>query len=57
MVEVLSDGSQVSNENMMEDESIREYRWIDKNAFDEIPKEDFMDERIYRVLEKYFSLQ
>lgn len=57
MVEVLGDGSHASNKNMMEDESIREYQWIDWDAFHRIPKEDFMDERIYRVLEKYFSLQ
>lgn len=56
-VEVLGDSSQVSNKNMMDNESIREYQWIDKNSFETIPKEDFMDERIFRVLEKYFSLR
>lgn len=53
MVEVLGDGSEGNNKNMMDDESIREYRWIDRDAFYQIPKEDFMDERIYRILEKY----
>lgn len=54
-VQVLGDGAWVSNKNMMDDESIKEYRWIDRDAFETIPKEDFMDDRIYRVLEKYFS--
>ncbi len=57
MVEVWGDGSDVSNKNMMDDESIREYRWIDENSFEAILKEDFIDERIYCILEKYFILQ
>ncbi len=56
MVDVLGDGSDVSNKNMMDDESIREYRWIDRDAFETIPKEDFIDERIFKILERYFEL-
>lgn len=56
IVEVLGDGSQVSNKNMMDDESIREYRWIDRDALKTIPKEDFIDERIFKILERYFEL-
>lgn len=55
-VQVLGDADWVSNKNMMDNESIREYQWIDRNAFEEIPKEDFMDERIFKILEKYFEL-
>lgn len=46
----------ISNKNIQENENIGDYVWIDKNIFSQLQKKDFVDERIYNVLKRYFMI-
>jgi len=46
----------LSCENAECNENIRGYKWIDRNDFIKMDKEDFIDVRIYSILYKYFML-
>lgn len=43
----------ISNINIEKDETISEYIWINKEDLYKINKSEFVDERIYSILEKY----
>lgn len=46
----------ISNKNIQNDEEIMNYTWISKWKFKKLQKSDFVDERIFNVLRKYYDL-
>lgn len=49
--------SNIGNKNNIADESIKDYTWINKNDFLSMEADNFIDNRIYTVLLKFFSYQ
>jgi hypothetical protein len=49
--------SNIGNQNNILDESIKDYKWINKNDLLSMEADSFIDNRIYTVLFKFFSYQ
>lgn len=46
----------ISNKNIEKGENIKDYTWISKKDFEKLEKLDFIDDRIYNIIEKYYGL-